>query len=219
MLKNNEAITFAPTVGSLAPASDGQRTGFYSYATYFAKLHQLLLDVTVTNRAGEEVSAEDGITGSRELLETARQVSRKAIVIGNGGSAAIASHLALDLWNSARVPATVFNDAAQLTCLANDFGYERVFSKAVEMFAQEGDVLIAISSSGRSQNILNAVTSARAIGCEVITFSGFSRQAPLVYMGDFNFYVDSDHYGFVEAAHMAISHYLTDVMTKKRQVK
>jgi D-sedoheptulose 7-phosphate isomerase len=100
-----------------------------------------------------------------------------------------------------------------LTCLSNDYGYEFVFEKQVEFHARKGDVLVAISSSGKSVNILNAVKAARKIGCSVMTFSGFDKQNPLAKLGDLNFYVDSKEYGFVEVGHVALMHAMLDHMT------
>ena len=97
-----------------------------------------------------------------------------------------------------------------LTCLANDLGYDKVFAKQIELYAQSGDLVIAISSSGRSANILNAVKAARAAKCEVISLSGFMPDNPLRGLGDINFYIDSDLYGFVEIGHLTICHAILD---------
>lgn len=186
------------------------------YAPYFGKLFQLLADMTVTDGNQKFLTADAGAAKAVEIILSASSHGRKVMCIGNGGSAAIASHQALDLWKSAGVQATCFNDAAQLTCLGNDFGYEYVFSKAVEMFSQPGDVLVAISSSGKSQNILNAVKSAKEKGCAIITYSGFSQDCPLRSEGDLNFHIDCREYGLVEVSHMALVHHLTDKLTERQ---
>jgi D-sedoheptulose 7-phosphate isomerase len=97
-----------------------------------------------------------------------------------------------------------------LTCLGNDLGYDRVFAKQVELYARADDLVIAISSSGRSANILNAVKAARAAKCAVVTLSGFTADNPLRRLGDINFYVASDRYGFVEIGHLTICHAILD---------
>ncbi len=186
------------------------------YATYFGKLFQLLTDVTVTGSNQQLMTADAGASEAMEIILAAASSGKKVMCIGNGGSAAIASHQALDLWKSAGVQATCFNDAAQLTCLGNDFGYEYVFSKAVEMFSQPGDVLVAISSSGSSPNILNAVKVAKDKGCVAITYSGFAPDCPLRSLGNLNFHIACSEYGLVEVAHMALVHHLTDKLTEKR---
>ena len=133
----------------------------------------------------------------------------KVMLVGNGGSAAIASHIAVDLSKNAGIRATAFNDASALTCLANDYGYEDVFRKQVLYYGVRGDVLVAISSSGRSPNILRAADAARSL-MPVFTFSGFEADNPLRQMGDLNFYVPSNSYGLVETAHQLLLHYVVD---------
>lgn len=133
-------------------------------------------------------------------LRSAERGSR-VIFIGNGGSAGIASHLAIDLSKNASLPAVCFSDASMMSCLANDFGFEEWIAHAVRLNAREGDCLVAISSSGRSKNILNAVGKARAMKLDVVTLSGMSPDNPLRELGDVNYYVDSRSYNIVETAH------------------
>lgn len=142
------------------------------------------------------------------------QSGKKVIFVGNGGSSAIANHQATDYWKNGGVRAISFSESSMLTCLSNDYGYEHVFSKSIEGFADKGDVVIAISSSGKSQNILNAVKSAKDKECKVITFSGFSSRNPLRSMGDVNFYVPSSSYGVVEVAHHLLIHSILEARLK-----
>ena len=135
------------------------------------------------------------------------RASERLLFVGNGGSAAIASHMAIDYSKNGGIQAAAFNDPALLTCLANDCGFEHVFERAIELHADpERDVLVAISSSGRSPNILNAVAAARRKGMPVITLSGFDADNPLRSLGDANYYVPSHDYGHVEVTHLAILH-------------
>ena len=137
------------------------------------------------------------------------------MIIGNGGSASIASHIATDLLKNLKIPALALNDASLLTCLSNDLGYENVFSMPLGILARKGDILFAISSSGKSKNILNAVIQGKKKGCIVIAFSGFSPRNPLRNKGDINFYVPSSSYGAVEITHLAICHAIVDILFKK----
>jgi len=130
----------------------------------------------------------------------------RIIFIGNGGSAAIASHMAVDWSKNGKKEAIAFNDASALTCVANDYGFDHVFSKQIEWYAKPGDVLVAISSSGRSANILNAVGEAKSRNMPIITLSGFGKDNRLRQMGDVNFWIDSMDYGLVEISHLAILH-------------
>lgn len=179
---------------------------------YFEKLSKLLTTMAITNSAGELLDLEAGLEKALSMIAEVKKFNKKVMIIGNGGSAAIASHQVIDFWKACGIQACAFNDPVQLTCLSNDFGYENVFSKAIEMFGCAGDLLIAISSGGKSPNILKAVEASRNKGASVITLAGFSAKAPLLSLGDLNFYIDSDQYGFVEVAHLTVIHYLTDTI-------
>lgn len=128
-------------------------------------------------------------------------------LVGNGGSAAICQHIANDLVKRGK-SAHALVDAATLTCQANDSGWEFAFANQIHAHAKASDQLIAISSSGRSPNIIQAVYAAKEHGCQVITFSGFEAINPLRSMGHFNYYVPSMNYGIVECAHLALLHSL-----------
>jgi D-sedoheptulose 7-phosphate isomerase len=147
----------------------------------------------------------------RNAARETHRAGNKIMFVGNGGSAGIASHLAIDYSKNGCLRAMAFNDAAALTCLSNDLGYDKVFSEQIALHARPGDLLVAISSSGASGNILNAVRAARAAGAAVVTLSGFTPDNPLRQAGDINFYVRSDAYGFVEVAHLALCHAVLDI--------
>ena len=125
----------------------------------------------------------------------------KVIIAGNGGSAAMASHVSVDFTKAAGIRAVNFNEADLLTCFANDYGYERVFEKAVEFYGDNGDLLILISSSGSSINVVNAAKRAKELNMSVITFSGFNKDNALQKLGDVSFWVDSKAYNIVEMTH------------------
>ena len=126
---------------------------------------------------------------------------RKVILVGNGGSASIASHVAVDLTKAAGIRAVTFNDDNLLTCFANDYGYEHWVEKALEFYSESGDLAVLISSSGRSPNIVNGAAVARARGLRVVTLSGFDANNPLRSSGDLNLWVDSRSYNVVEMTH------------------
>lgn len=125
----------------------------------------------------------------------------KIIIAGNGGSAAIASHISVDLTKIAKIKAINFNEADLITCFANDYGYDKWLEKAIGFYADKKDLVILISSSGKSPNIVNAALKAKEMGLSVITFSGFGRNNPLKQLGDLNFWVDSESYNIVEMTH------------------
>jgi D-sedoheptulose 7-phosphate isomerase len=163
---------------------------------------------------------EAGFAKVIEAIECCAANNHQLIFIGNGGSAAVASHQAVDYWKNGGIKAISFNDTSLLTCIANDFGYEKVFVEPLKRFASAGDMLIAISSSGKSQNILQAVGVARSIGCGVMTLSGFDKDNPLRSLGDVNFYIPSNSYGLVEIAHLTLLHaMLESVMCHQTKMK
>lgn len=139
-----------------------------------------------------------------------RRANDRIYFIGNGGSAAIASHMAADWSKNGKFRALCFNDPALLTCLANDLGHENGFAVAVDRFCHGQDLLFAISSSGQSNNILNAVKVANLRGMSVVTLSGFNPDNPLRKLGEANFYIPSSEYGIVEIGHLAICHAILD---------
>ena len=135
------------------------------------------------------------------MIKETHIAKKKVIIAGNGGSAAIASHLSVDLTKSLGIRAVCFNEAGLITCFANDFGYQDWLEKAIDYYADEGDLVVLISSSGESKNMINAARKCRASALRLITFSGFSADNSLRKTGDLNFWVDSDVYNVVETTH------------------
>ena len=144
----------------------------------------------------------DDLLAVKDELVLASENGKKSIIVGNGGSAAIASHVSVDLTKNAGIRSVNFNEADLITCFANDYGFEQWVAKAVEFYGDEDDVFIAISSSGNSMNMLNGCEAAkRKKFASVITLSGFDPDNPLRHSGDINFWVDSKAYNFVETIH------------------
>jgi len=126
---------------------------------------------------------------------------KKTIIAGNGGSAAIASHCAIDFTKNAGIRMISFNEAGLITCLSNDYGYANWISKAIEMYGDAGDMAIIISSSGQSENVINAARTAKKMGIFVVTFTGFDTNNTLKKVGDLNFWIDSKAYNIIEMTH------------------
>ena len=177
---------------------------------FFRQLADIVLRVEATDGAGAALGFERGFAAAVDLIRTQTAGGGKVMFIGNGGSAAIASHQAVDYWKNGGMRALAFNDTSLLTCVSNDYTFAQVFEKPIEMFADPGDVLVAISSSGRSENILRGATAARGRGCRVLTLSGFGSDNPLRRHGELNFFVPARSYGPVEIAHLAICHGILD---------
>jgi|SRR3990172_6695325 len=183
---------------------------------YYKNLFGFINAIMVTDKQGTKLTFSEGVEKVGNLILLLTQTGNKIIFIGNGGSAAISSHMAVDFWKNAGIKATSFNDGPQLTCLGNDYGYKHVFEKPIEMFATNGDILIAISSSGRSENILLGVRAAHSRGCQIVTLSGFDEGNPLSSMGEYNFYVPSKCYGPVEVIHHSICHCFIDTIMMRK---
>lgn len=179
--------------------------------SYFDTLFRATREAECTDAVGGSIGMDSASDRVGEFCHAAHNAGGKVMFIGNGGSMGIATHMAIDFSKNGGMRATALGDGAVLTCLGNDFSFDEVFSRQIEWHARAEDVLIAISSSGKSPDILNGVRAARAKGSKVVTFSGFRDDNPLRGCGDINFYVRSQEYGFVEVAHQAILHGILDV--------
>ena len=184
--------------------------------SYYSNLSNVLGKIQATQKNGDSLEFFAAIESAGQLVTSQTTAGGKIIFIGNGASASIASHMSTDYWKNGDMRAIAFNDAALLTCLSNDCGYENVFGKSVEMFADEGDVLVAISSSGQSESILNGVRAAKKLGVHVVTLSGFSLDNQLRRMGEINFYVPDSAYGPVEILHLSVCHCILDIIIMDR---
>lgn len=178
---------------------------------YFKILGNLGESIVITDEHKQLVQSNEGILRATENVKKCKSEGGRIFFIGNGGSAAIASHMATDWLKNGGFTTICFNDGALLTCLGNDLGYESVFSLPVTRHINKNDILIAISSSGESKNIIFAVDAAHKKGAEVITLSGFSELNKLRVKGTLNFYVPNSLYGFVEISHLAICHAILDL--------
>lgn len=146
------------------------------------------------------------------LLTSTKDRSKKIIIVGNGGSSAIAEHLAVDLTKSADLRAMSLSGSPLLTAYSNDYGYEKVFAKGIEQYGDPEDVLVAISSSGKSKNIFLACEAAKMKKIKIITFSGFDSTNSLRSMGDVNIWIDSKAYGYLEIIHGMLLHFISDMI-------
>jgi D-sedoheptulose 7-phosphate isomerase len=177
---------------------------------YANALATVLQDAEATDAAGRPVPIDEVVRWAAATARRAHAAGHKLMFVGNGGSATTASHMATDYNKNGNLRTLSLNDSSMLTCLANDYSFADVFAKQVEFHAQPGDVLVAISSSGKSPNILNAAKAARTLGCIILTMSGFGADNPLRGQGDMNIYLPSDLYGIVEIGHLALCHAILD---------
>lgn len=157
----------------------------------------------------------DDVDRALALLEAAYRDRRRVFLVGNGGSSATASHMANDLMLGVGKNGVegfgalaLADNPAVLTAIANDEGYEHVFDRQIEALAEPGDVLVAITSSGNSTNVLRAVECARRMGLRTIGLVGMGGGA-VAPLCDAAIIVPSDDHGAIEDAHMALDHLIT----------
>ncbi len=155
------------------------------------------------------------ILSSASLIEKTLNKEGKLIFVGNGGSAAMSSHVAVDFTKNAKIKSINFNEPDLITCFANDYGYENWVAKALEFYANENDLVFLISSSGNSMNIVNAAKYCNINNLSLITLSGFNNNNKLKELGDINFWVDSKEYNIVEMTHHIILLLLVDVFINR----
>lgn len=143
---------------------------------------------------------------ANKILKTANifkslNKNNKLIFAGNGGSSAMASHVSVDFTKTSNIRAINFNEYNLITCFGNDFGYENWISKSLEYYSIKGDIVILISSSGNSKNMINAAKYCKKKGLKLITFTGFNGKNKLSKLGNINFTVDSINYNHIEMTH------------------
>lgn len=175
------------------------------YNNFIAKISNVLTDMVVTN--GQiTVKQEDGLDKWVAITHEAKQSCKNFYFVGNGASAAMAAHMSADAAKNGELKAQCFNESSFMTAIGNDIDYKEVFAYPLSRFANEGDVLITISSSGNSPNIIRAIEVAREKNMKVITLSGMKEENKSRAMGDLNFWIPSKSYGIVESTHQCLLH-------------
>ena len=155
------------------------------------------------------------IEQSVQLIQRSINNKSKVYIVGNGGSASIASHVSVDFVKVARVPSSTFNNSNLITCFANDYGYENWVVEAIKAYTNINDLIILISSSGTSKNIVNAAQYCKDNNIDLITLSGFTKDNPLSTLGNVNFHIESTEYNYIEMCHHTILLALVDIFAKK----
>jgi D-sedoheptulose 7-phosphate isomerase len=181
-----------------------------SWSEYVDTIARGLSGAVVTDLSGTQMSVADGIARWVGLTHDLKQRDGQLFFVGNGGSAGMASHMAADACKNGGLRALALNDAALITATSNDMAFDQIFALPIERLARPGDLLVAISSSGNSPNVVHALTTARAQGLGTITLSGKAAGNRARALGDLNFYVALPRYGWAESAHQVLLHYWFD---------
>ncbi|MBF0452394.1 MAG: SIS domain-containing protein [Candidatus Magnetomorum sp.] len=175
-------------------------------------LSQCLSDISFRTFEGVEISSDNGFSEWFQRTQIIRKSNNTIFFVGNGASASMASHMAADVAKNGRIRTQVFTDVSLITAIANDISYDEVFAEPVRLQLIENDMLIAISSSGNSTNVIRACEECRKKGGQVITLSAMKRDNALQSMGDINIYIPAQTYGWAESGHAAILHYWMDLI-------
>lgn len=182
---------------------------------YICDLIQSLEYTKVYMKNNIELGYGDGIQKLVECFTKHKKAGTQIFFIGNGGSSAIASHMTADFMKNGGMRTYSLYDNAVTTCMGNDYGYEYIFSRPLSFLGQKDDLLVAVSSSGNSQNIVNAINTANEKGMETVTFTGFKPDNQSKQLGAFNVYVPSEKYGVVESVHNLMLQQIVDLIMER----
>ena len=181
-----------------------------TWPDYLQNLWAGLQGMVATGPSGEALGVADTLARWVDLTRDVNDRGGTLFFVGNGGSAAIASHMAADASKNGGLRAMAFNDAALLTAVGNDASFEEIFALPLTRHGRRGDLLTTISSSGNSPDVVRALEAARQIDMHIVTLSAKSAQNRSRTLGDLNFYVPADRYGWIESAHQVLIHYWFD---------
>jgi D-sedoheptulose 7-phosphate isomerase len=177
------------------------------YSSLYCQAIALALEKALVHHSnGSALSLDGGIDLLCAWTKEVQIAGHTIYFVGNGASAMMASHYAIDFTKNAGCRSLCFNDAAFLTAIGNDLGYDKTFELPLRAFLRKGDLLATISSSGNSPNILAAIAVAKEIGARIATFSSMKPDNASRKSGDLNFYVPAKTYGIAESAHHILLH-------------
>lgn len=186
------------------------------YEDYIGLIREGLSHLVVTDDEGHELPSEQGFAIWADKARDVQQNTKGLIFFcGNGASASMAEHMSHDWFQNAVINTTTCAEVSHITAISNDISYEEVYSYRVKRILSEKDILVGISSSGNSPNIVNAVDTANANGAFTITVSGKKPDNAIRQRGKLNFYVPLEHYGEVESAHAVLLHCALDYFLDK----
>lgn len=183
---------------------------------YVERLINCLENIVISSEDGAVCTDyEEGVAVLMDLFEQVKQSGKQLFFVGNGGSAAIASHMTADFMKNGGMKTYSLYDNSVTTCMGNDYGYEHIFSYPLGFLANEGDLLVAISSSGNSQNIVNTIEVAKKKQMKIITLSGFEKDNRINGQGTWNIYVPVSQYGIVESIHNLLLQQIVDSIMER----
>ena len=149
------------------------------------------------------------------LINECKKNNAKIYIVGNGGSSSIASHVSVDFTKVAKIPSVTFNNSNLITCFANDYGHDNWVTEAIKTYLSKNDIVILISSSGNSKNIVNAAKHCKNNNIPLITLSGFSENNSLSKLGNVNIHIKSQSFNYIEMSHHIILLSIVDIFSNK----
>ena len=176
------------------------------YCNYMEECYIALEKLEVSTAKDGDISSEEGINRWIEMTEKTKKADKTIYFIGNGASAMMAGHMSADATKNGGLKCLFLSETALLTAVSNDIAYSDVFSFPLQRFAVEGDMLIAISSSGNSENIIRAIETAKEKRMKIVTLTGLNKGNHVRKLGDINLYIPGKTYGIVEICHQALLH-------------
>ncbi|OGV32600.1 MAG: hypothetical protein A2020_07370 [Lentisphaerae bacterium GWF2_45_14] len=185
-----------------------------SWGNKISSIFNLLGQLEFTDGKGGPLDREAAFSKLNKLTLDIRSKHKTVYVIGNGASASMASHFAADMAKNGKLHTQVFSDLALITAISNDLGYKEVFAEPLRRRGRKGDMLVAISSSGMSENIIEAVKIANALEMDIVTLSAMKEDNLLRGLGRLNAYLPAKTYGDAETVHAAFLHFWIDLIVE-----
>jgi len=177
---------------------------------YFNEISVTANEIIYSDVIGLETNESDTYQHILSKLKLLKQRSGVLYFIGNGASASIASHFALDYFKTAQIKTNTFNDLSALTAIGNDISFDEIFAFPISQLMTKNDILCTVSSSGNSPNIIKGIDAAQQQGSFVLTLSGMKANNKSRQKGDINMFFPGMDYGQTECAHSIILHYILD---------
>lgn len=184
-------------------------------SNYFSDIKEGLSNLIATDSAGNVLDADAALEKWVDICEEKRKQRGVFFFCGNGASATMAEHMSHDCFQNADFLTQTCSETSHLTAISNDISYEDVFSYRISKMLKESDMLVTISSSGNSPNVIKAIKTAKELGAFVVTVSGKKADNKSRQLGDLNFYVPLETYGMVESAHAVLLHCWLDMYLDK----
>lgn len=162
----------------------------------------------------DEVIKNFDFSKINQIIKKLENFNKQLLIFGNGGTSAIANHMANDFMNVTKIKTLSFSDSSLITCYSNDYGYENWVCKTIDNYSEKGDIVILMSSSGMSPNMIKAAKKCKKEKIFFITLSGFDKKNKLSKFGNIRIHVDSKSYNYVELSHLQILMAVVDNLKK-----